>query len=115
MHVAVIGSRGLSVNDLTPYLPADTTKIISGGAKGIDACAKAYAQGHGISYEEYLPDYKRFGRYAPLKRNQLIIAHAELVIAFWDGASPGTKYTIDQCRYNRVPVQVHLLPDRQLD
>ena len=110
MRVAVIGSRGLMVDDLTPYLPQDTTEIISGGAKGIDACAKAYAQVHGLSFTEFLPEYERYGRYAPLKRNQLIIARAELVIAFWDGASRGTKYTIDQCKQSNVPVLVFLLP-----
>ena len=35
MKVAVIGSRGLTVNDLGKYLPRDTTEIISGGAMGI--------------------------------------------------------------------------------
>ena len=36
MKVAVIGSRGLKVNDLGKYLPKETTEIISGGAVGID-------------------------------------------------------------------------------
>ena len=36
MRVAVIGSRGLLVDDLGKYLPDDTTEIISGGAKGVD-------------------------------------------------------------------------------
>ena len=35
MKVAVIGSRGLIVNDLGKYLPENTTEIVSGGAKGI--------------------------------------------------------------------------------
>ena len=41
MKVAVIGSRGLTVmNDLGKYLPEGTTEIVSGGARGIDTCAK---------------------------------------------------------------------------
>lgn len=109
MNVAVIGSRGLSVENLGAYLPADTTQIISGGARGVDACARAYALAHGIGYVEIRPDYRRYGRAAPLRRNQQIIAGADLVIAFWDGVSPGTKYTIDLCRRTSVPVQLHLL------
>ena len=35
MKVAVIGSRGLWV-DIGKYLPDGVTKIISGGARGID-------------------------------------------------------------------------------
>lgn len=36
MRVAVIGSRGLLVDDLEDYLPEETTEIISGGARGVD-------------------------------------------------------------------------------
>lgn len=40
MKVAVIGSRGLAVNNLEKYLPKETTEIVSGGARGIDTCAR---------------------------------------------------------------------------
>ena len=43
MKVAVIGSRGLTITNLGDYLPRNTTEIISGGAKGVDACARDYA------------------------------------------------------------------------
>lgn len=43
MKVAVIGSRGLTVCHLEKYLPEGTTEIVSGGAKGVDTCARAYA------------------------------------------------------------------------
>ncbi len=36
MKVAVIGSRGLRVDNLEKYLPKETTEIVSGGARGID-------------------------------------------------------------------------------
>ena len=48
MKVAVIGSRGLTVSDLGKYLPENTTEIVSGGAKGIDTCARNYALSNGI-------------------------------------------------------------------
>ena len=40
VRVAVIGSRGLSVDNLEKYLPISTTEIISGGAKGVDFSAR---------------------------------------------------------------------------
>lgn len=43
MKVAIIGSRTLEVSNLDEYLPNETTEIISGGAKGIERCAKAFA------------------------------------------------------------------------
>lgn len=98
MKVAVIGSRGSTVNNLGDYLPEDTTEIISGGAKGIDACAKEYANTNNIKLTEILPEYEKFKRNAPLIRNIAIIENADLVLAFWDGKSRGTKFVIDKCK-----------------
>lgn len=98
MKVAVIGSRGLSVSDLGRYLPENTTEIVSGGAKGVDTSAREYALSHGIKLTEFLPEYTRFGRSAPLKRNITIIEYSDIVLAFWDGKSRGTKFVIDNCR-----------------
>lgn len=95
MRVAIIGSRTLQVNDLEDYLPDDATTIISGGAKGIDQCAAKYAKEHGMKLIEYYPDYARYGRSAPLQRNKRIVEACDMVLAFWDKNSKGTKFTID--------------------
>lgn len=109
MKVAVIGSRGLVVDDLEKYLPRETTEIISGGARGVDACARKYALQHGLKLTEYLPEYNKYGRSAPLKRNITIIENADLVLAFWDGASRGTKYVIDNCEKRNIPIKIYVL------
>ena len=110
MRVAVIGSRGLTIDNLDKYLPKDTTEIISGGAKGVDADAKKYALAHNIKLTEFLPNYKRYGRgAAPLKRNLQIIEYSDIVLAFWDGTSKGTKYVIDNCRKMGVEVRVYTM------
>ena len=109
MKVAVIGSRGLCIERLEDYLPEDVTEIVSGGARGIDACAKNYALSHGLKLTEFLPEYGRYGRGAPLRRNIAIIEYADLVLAFWDGKSRGTKFVIDNCKKRNIPVVVHRL------
>lgn len=106
MRVAVIGSRGLRVENLEQYLPTDTTEIVSGGAVGIDTCAKEYALTHGIKLTEFLPEYKKYGRSAPLRRNVTIIEYSDLVLAFWDGKSRGTKFVIDNCKERGIPVRI---------
>lgn len=106
MKVAVIGSRGLRVDNLEKYLPKETTEIVSGGARGIDTCAREYAVRNNIKLTEFLPEYERYGRSAPLKRNLLIIDYADYVLAFWDGKSYGTKYVIDNCKKKNKPVRV---------
>lgn len=107
MKVAVIGSRGLQVNHLEDYLPEGVTEIVSGGAKGIDTCAKDYALAHGLALTEFLPEYKKYGRGAPLRRNITIIEYADLALAFWDGRSRGTMYVIDNCKKRNIPVAVY--------
>ena len=108
MRVAVVGSRTLTVPNLGDYLPENVSEIVSGGARGVDQCARAYALAHGIKLTEYLPDYARHGRRAPLMRNDQIVARAELVLAFWDGCSRGTVYTIRHCRAMGVPCRVFM-------
>ncbi|MEG1196724.1 MAG: hypothetical protein RSE58_14235 [Clostridia bacterium] len=108
MKVAVIGSRELSVDDLSKYLPTDTTEIISGGAKGVDTSARNYALANGIKLTEFLPEYDKFGRSAPLERNITIIENADLVLAFWNGKSHGTKFVIDNCKKRNIPVKIFL-------
>jgi hypothetical protein len=106
MKVAVIGSRNLMVQDLGQYLPRETTEIVSGGAKGIDACARAYAKAHGIKLTEFLPEYEKYGRSAPLKRNIQIIDYADEVLAFWDGSSKGTNFVIQTCQKRQKKITV---------
>ena len=106
MRVAIIGSRGLAVEDFSPYLPEGVTEIVSGGARGIDQCARRYANERGLKLTDFLPDYERFGRGAPLRRNITIIENSDLVLAFWDGSSRGTKFVIDNCKKQGKPIRV---------
>lgn len=110
MKIAVIGSRNLHVENIGEYLPDDVTEIISGGAKGIDTCAAEYANSHAIKLTELRPDYRRYGRGAPLKRNLEIIQNADLVIAFWDTRSRGTKHVIETCAKLGIPVRIIEMP-----
>lgn len=111
MKIAIVGSRGIEIENLEIYLPSSTTEIVSGGAIGVDTCAREYALSHNVKLTEFLPDYKKYGRKAPLKRNLEIIDYADKVIAFWDGKSRGTKFVIKNCRLKNVPVRVFTLSD----
>lgn len=108
MKVAIIGSRNLKVNNLGEYLPIGVTEIVSGGAKGIDTCAKIYALKNNIKLTEFLPEYEKYGKRAPLIRNLEIIDYADEVITFWDGASHGTKYVIDNCRNRSKKIKIYV-------
>lgn len=109
MKVAIIGSRGLWVNDLEKYLPKGITEIVSGGAIGIDTAAKQYAISSGIKITEFLPEYDSFGRSAPIRRNIDIINYSDMIIAFWDGKSRGTKFVIDTAKKQNKPIKIFIV------
>lgn len=111
MKIAIIGSRNITNVDLSRFIPVGTTEIVSGGARGVDTVAKEYANRNGLKLTEFLPDYERFGRGAPLKRNITIIENADIVLAFWDGKSRGTKFVIDNCHRRNIPIKIYLAPD----
>ena len=97
MKVAIIGSRNMNVENLQDYLPEGTDEIVSGGAKGIDTCARNYALKNDLKLTEFRPEYNKYGRGAPLRRNETIVNYADMVLAFWDGESRGTKFVINYC------------------
>ena len=108
MKVAIIGSRSLTITNLEDYIPENAVEIISGGAKGIDSCAKDFALKNSLQYTEFLPEYDKYGRSAPLKRNLQIIDYADFVLAFWNGKSRGTKFVIDNCKKINKPIKIYV-------
>lgn len=109
MKVAVIGSRKLKVTNLEKYLPEGTDEIVSGGAAGIDSCAREYALKNNIKLTEFLPEYEKYGRAAPIMRNKLIAGNSDIVLAFWDGESRGTKFVIEYCKKNNIKIKLFML------
>ncbi len=110
MKVAIIGSRDIET-DITPFVPAETTEIISGGARGVDSLAEQYAKAHGIPFTLVKPEYKLLGKHAPLARNVEIVRRAELVVAIWNGKSKGTRNTIQTAKELGRQVRVYLIPE----
>lgn len=99
MKLAIVGSRAvkLDITEMKTYIPLSVETIVSGGAKGIDTCAALYAKEFGIELIEIKPDYKRYGKAAPLIRNREIVKMVDKVLIFWDGKSKGSKFVIDEC------------------
>lgn len=107
MKLAIIGSRSLYITDLLKYIPSGVSGIVSGGVRGIDTSARNYALKNGIKLTEFLPNYRQYGRIAPLKRNIQIVDYADEILAFWDGKSTGTVYTVRQVRLKNKNVTVY--------
>ena len=109
MKIAVIGSRNLCIENLEDYLPEGCTEIVSGGAKGVDSSAAQFAKAHSIKLTEFLPQYEKYGRAAPIVRNKQIVDHADMVLAFWNGKSAGTRSVIGYCEKTRKQCKIILI------
>lgn len=100
MKVAVVGSRNFSDYALLEReldKIENITEIISGGATGADSLAEKYAITHSIPIKVFKPNWEKYGKRAGFLRNSFIIKTANLALAFWNGKSKGTKYSIDLC------------------
>ena len=88
--------------------PAQTFEIVSGGAQGVDTLAERYARESGYVMTVMRPIYRHNNdRGAPLRRNEDLGRYADVLIAVWDGVSPGTKHMIEFMRKSGKPVYVH--------
>lgn len=103
MKILIVGSRSITNFDLSPYIPSDVDTVISGGSCGVDRLAEQYADLHRLSKHIVRPHYARYGRAAPLKRNEQMVDMADAVLVIWDGHSRGTQYTLNYAKKQNKP------------
>ena len=113
--IAVIGSRGFDAyvyfSERLEYLISKMegdVEFVSGGCKsGADALIKRYCEEHEYNITEFLPDYSKYtGKVAPIKRNDEIVGYATHLIAFYDGVSRGTGYTLKVAEKKQIPIKI---------
>ena len=54
----------------------------------------------------YIISYKKYGKAAPLKRNEAIVDMCDEVLVIWDGASKSSKYTVDYAKKHGKKVTI---------
>src|SRR5574344_367518 len=69
--------------------------FVSGGAKGADSLMEKFAKKFDYNTLIFKPDWNLYGKSAGFVRNRKIIQNSDVVFAFWDGKSKGTKNSID--------------------
>lgn len=97
MRYAIIGSRNFADYELLKSVLDKhfISQIISGGARGADSLAARYAKESSISLLEFIPEWDKYGKTAGFIRNKDIVRASDIIIAFWDGESRGTKHSLD--------------------
>ena len=100
MRVAIVGSRHYPdlarVAAYVGSLPASTS-LVTGSAAGVDATAARAARERGLPVRVLGASFEEArDADAAAERNQRLIDACEVLIAFWDGRSSGTRQTIER-------------------
>ncbi len=117
INIGVVGSRSFAnyeflkeILDEHFFLPIGDVlvKIISGGARGADALARQYSEERDLELIEFLPEWDKYsGKSAAIVRNQKIVDHSDIIVAFWDGESRGTRHTLRLAKKAGVSTRVY--------
>lgn len=85
---------------------ASNITILSGHCSGADMLAERYAEEMGYQVELFPADWRRFGKAAGPIRNKQMVEKADIVIAFWDNKSKGTKSLIGYAEKLKKPLRI---------
>jgi predicted Rossmann fold nucleotide-binding protein DprA/Smf involved in DNA uptake len=112
VRIAIVGSRRFSepervsdyVNSLSPR-----ASIITGSASGVDAAATKAARTRGIAVQVMPAGFDELGdERKSAARNQRLVDACDVLVAFWDGTSKGTRSTVDRALAAGKEVHVFL-------
>ncbi|HEX9364824.1 MAG TPA: SLOG family protein [Candidatus Dormibacteraeota bacterium] len=112
MRVAIVGSRHFSdpqrVVEYVTSLPARAL-IITGSASGVDAAATKAAREKGIPVQVIPASFDELADAAKAAaRNQRLVDACDVLVAFWDGSSKGTRRTVERALDSGKEVHVFL-------
>jgi hypothetical protein len=111
MKIIIAGSRNFNDynllksscdNLLTQFT---NIEIVSGTARGADKLGERYAREKGYDIKKF-PANWNLGKSAGYIRNDEMAKYADMLIAFWDGTSKGTKHMIDLANKRGIKVIV---------
>jgi len=112
LRIAIVGSRHFAeparVIEYVRSLPPKAS-IITGSASGVDAAATKAAREKGIPVQVMPASFEELadaGRSAA--RNQRLVDACDVLVAFWDGSSKGTRATVERALDSGKEVHVFL-------
>jgi len=112
MKIIIAGSRNFNDynllktscdNLLTQFT---NIEIVSGTARGADKLGERYAREKGYDIKQFPANWDKFGKSAGYIRNDEMAKYSDMLIAFWDGTSKGTKHMIDLANKRGIKVEI---------
>jgi len=112
LRIAIVGSRRFAdtarVVDYVNSLPPRAS-IVTGSASGVDAAATRAARAKGIAVQVVPASFEELSDPArSALRNQKLIDACDVLVAFWDGASKGTRTTVERALDSGKEVHVFI-------
>ena len=100
MKLGIIGSRTFDNYIVLEEFIKNTLQvdkielIVSGDAQGADKMGAFFAERNNIKTLIFPPDWDKHGKAAGFIRNKDIVNNSDIILAFWDGKSKGTRHSI---------------------
>jgi predicted Rossmann fold nucleotide-binding protein DprA/Smf involved in DNA uptake len=100
VRVGIVGSRHFKEPDrVTEYvrsLPMNAS-VITGSASGVDAAVTKAARERGLSVQVMPASFEELADASKAAaRNQRLVDACDVLVAFWDGTSKGTRATVER-------------------
>ena len=97
---AIVGSRHFAAPDrVTEYVNGlpPRASIVTGSASGVDAAATKAARTRGINVQVLPASFDEMADASKsAARNQRLVDACDVLVAFWDGSSKGTRATVER-------------------
>jgi predicted Rossmann fold nucleotide-binding protein DprA/Smf involved in DNA uptake len=100
VRVGIVGSRRFpDLERVAAYvrsMPAGA-RLVTGSASGVDAAATRAARGRGLPVQVLAASFEEASdQEVAALRNRRLVEACDVLVAFWDGASPGTRHTVER-------------------
>jgi Domain of unknown function (DUF4326)/YspA, cpYpsA-related SLOG family len=82
------------------------TQVLTGGARGADQLGYRWAWKHAVRHQLFRAEWERFGKSAGMRRNHQMAQAGDVLVAFWDGQSAGTRHMMQCMEQRGKPVVV---------
>jgi len=115
MNILITGSRSIKMKEYIYYILDkeinDGDYVIQGGAEGVDQIALDWcnkvldSNSKNVNFNTVRPINNSTVYY--LHRNAEMVGMCDRVIAFWDGKSRGTDFTIRYAKARNIPVKIY--------
>jgi YspA, cpYpsA-related SLOG family len=110
MKLIAAGSRGINDRDLVwgvlDKLAEEffISEIVEGECRNSpDVLARDWAEDRGYSLKKFPANWNKYGKAAGHKRNIQMAKYGDILVAFWDGKSLGTRGMIREMQVHNKP------------